>query len=246
MSRLLQIFLFFTLLASVVSCGKNNGKDTDTQKQGSVTNITETASKASIQETGENLSNSPRHSIKVKNIGKLAEVFNDSNHIQFKAAERLGIDPITDISSSYFLKRPIVKITDNEYYKIDNLSYSLPFLVPEAAELLNDIGRLFIDSLKARGGDSHKIKVTSLLRTPATVSKLKKVNVNAADSSTHQYGTTFDISYVNFYCNDTTRSINQGDLKNLLAEVLLDLRKQNRCYVKFEVKTGCFHITATK
>lgn len=182
-------------------------------------------------------------SIKVRNIGPLYKVFSDSNYQQLEAARRLGIDPINDLSGAYFMKRPIVKISSNQYYQIDTLRHSIPYLVPEAAALLEDIGKNFLDSLHKRGGDSYKIKVTSLLRTPETVSRLRRVNVNATDSSTHQFATTFDISYTNFYCLDETRQINQGDLKNLLAEVLLDLRNKNRCLVKFEHKTGCFHVT---
>lgn len=181
--------------------------------------------------------------IRVNNIGPLYKVFNDSNTQQLAVAKQMGIEPMSDLSSYYFTKRPLVKLSNNQNYQLDSLRHSLPYLVPEAAELLNEIGRNFNDSLKRRGGDSYKIKVTSLLRTPETVGRLRRVNINATDSSTHQYGTTFDISYVNFYCTDTTRQINQGDLKNLLGEVLQDLRLQDRCLVKYEVKTGCFHVT---
>lgn len=181
--------------------------------------------------------------IRVANIGALGTVFNDSNHQQLDMARKYGISPITDLRSAYFTGRPLVKVSDTEYYRIDSLTHSLPYLVPEAAELLSLIGKNFKDSLEARGGDSHLIKVTSMLRTPETVGKLRRVNVNATDSSTHQYATTFDISYTNFYVADSTRLVYQGDLKNLLAEILLELRDQGKCLVKYERKTGCFHIT---
>ena len=158
----------------------------------------------------------------------------------------LYFDPIVSVKNSYFTKRPIVKIESNEFYHVDKLTHSLPFLIPEAAKLLEDIGKNFIDSLANRGADGYRIKVTSLLRTPTTVKKLRRVNINASDSSTHQFGTTFDISYNHFFCLDSTRTINGNDLKGVLGEVLLDLRKQNRCLVKYEYKTACFHITATK
>lgn len=184
-------------------------------------------------------------SIRVNNIGPLSKVFNDSNNLQLVAARELGIEPISDLSSAYFTRRPLVKVQSNQYYHIDSLRHSVPYLVPEAAKLLEDIGKNFIDSLHSRGGDSYKIKVTSLLRTPETVNRLRRVNVNATDSSTHQHATTFDISYTNFCCLDENRQINQGDLKNLLGEVLLDLKEKKRCLVKFERKTGCFHVTVT-
>lgn len=190
----------------------------------------------------------PRHHdrIFVQNLGPLPKLFNDSNYRHFYYAEKLGIDPITDLRGAYFTKRPMVHITTNEYYFVDSLTHSAPFLVPEAAALLRHIGRNFIDSLASRGADGYKIKVTSLLRTKQSVKSLRRVNRNATDSSTHQFGTTFDISWSKFNCADSTRTIHEGDLKNLLAEVLEDARKEGRCLVKFERKTACFHVTAIK
>lgn len=119
----------------------------------------------------------------------------------------------------------------------------MPYLVPEAAALLRDVGRGFNDSLAARGGGAYRVKVTSVLRTPVTVKKLRRRNVNAVATSAHLYGTTFDISYAKFICDSDTLPRTQEDLKNLLAEVLADLRNRNRCYVKYERKQACFHIT---
>lgn len=184
--------------------------------------------------------------IPVRRIGMLREVFNDSNKYQYAAAERLGIRPMTDIGKTYFTSRPIVLLTSNEYYTIDSLTHSFPYLVPEAESRLRQIGRNFIDSLARRGGDSYRIMVTSLLRSPHTVKRLRRVNRNAVDSSTHQFGTTFDISFTRFDCTDSSRTLNQEDLKNLLGEVLLDLRNQKLILVKYEAKGGCFHITAVK
>lgn len=183
--------------------------------------------------------------IHINSVGRLADVFNDSNKYQYAWAERVGIQPITNLNGALRTSRPLVYITSCEAYGVDELTHSLPYLVPEAADLLETIGYNFIDSLRRRGADGYKVKVTSLLRTPSTVKKLRRVNKNATDSSTHQFGTTFDLSWSKFVCADSTRTIDEGDLKNLLAEVLLDLRLQNRCMVKFERKTACFHITVT-
>ena len=196
---------------------------------------------------GVNIPSGPRHHarIHVNNIGPLAKVFNDSNKYQYAWAEKLGIEPIHSFGEAYRTERPLRLITSCEAYGVDSLTHSMPYLIPEAADLLETIGYNFIDSLARRGADGYKIKVTSLLRTPATVKQLRRVNKNATDSSTHQFGTTFDISWSKFICADSTRTIHEGDLKNVLAEVLLDLRNQKRCMVKFERKTACFHITVT-
>lgn len=184
--------------------------------------------------------------IRINPVGNLMEVFNDSNKYQYAAAERLGLRPISGIGDSYFTSRPIVKVSSNAFYTLDSLTHSFPYLVPEAEKCLRDIGTNFIDSLRSRGADSYRILVTSLLRTPYTVKKLRRVNRNAVDSSTHQFGTTFDISFTRFHNTNPTRTINEEDLKNLLAEVLLDMRNNHRCLVKYERKGGCFHITATR
>ncbi|MDE5870054.1 MAG: hypothetical protein K2H18_07460 [Muribaculaceae bacterium] len=184
--------------------------------------------------------------LRVRNLGSLAEVFNDSNYRQYAYAEKLGISPITDLSMAYFTKRPMVKIVSNPDYSVDELTHSLPYLVPEASELLSAIGRNFQDSLKSKGRARYRVRVTSLLRTPATVKKLRRVNINATDSSTHQFGTTFDLSYHRFQCLDNSYVVSEEVLKNVLAEVLYDLRREGRCLVKFEKKTGCFHVTVTK
>lgn len=239
MLRFKRILRFVLILpiCFILACGKSEPEDNLNPEEG----LTE-MSNSPVSSSGDG----KVRSIRVKNIGSLGKVFNDSNYLQLQAARNIGIDPIEDLQSAYFMKRPLVKVSENEYYHIDSLRHSLPYLVPEAAALLQQIGKNFIDSLHNRGGDNYKIKVTSLLRTPETVGRLRRVNVNATDSSTHQFATTFDISYTNFFCLDESRQINQGDLKNLLAEVLLDLRKQGKCLVKYEYKTGCFHITVTE
>ena len=120
----------------------------------------------------------------------------------------------------------------------------MPYLVPKAAKLLGDIGKAFRDTVKARGGKEYRIKVTSLMRSSYSVSRLKRRNRAATENSCHLYGTTFDISWTNFDCRDSSYVVSLEDLKNILAEVVYDKREQGRCYAIFERKRGCFHITA--
>ncbi|MDE7376009.1 MAG: hypothetical protein K2N16_04085 [Muribaculaceae bacterium] len=177
--------------------------------------------------------------------GSLAKVFDDLNPLHLEAARALGVDAINSDGDAWRLRRPIVEIKSCREYFVDDLRHSYPFLVPEAAQLLADIGSAFNAELAARGGGAYRIKVTSVMRTPRTVGQLRKVNRNATSESAHQYATTFDISYGKFICDDDTQPRRtQEDLKNLLAEVLHRLRAQGRCYVKYEYKQACFHITA--
>ena len=187
---------------------------------------------------------SPVVRLKVNHFGSYAHAFADSNYVHMEAALQTGIDPLTDTRSHWNLRRPIVKIVSCQDYYVEDLTHSVPFLVPEAAHMLHDIGSRFNDTLMARGGGKYRIRVSSILRTPEGVKRLRRRNVNAVDSSVHQMGTTVDISYARFVPsadNDVVRSID--DLKGVLAEILHDMRAENKCYVKFERKQPCFHIT---
>lgn len=180
-----------------------------------------------------------------RRVGNLATQFADLNQQHIAQAQRLGIKPIRSVRDILRLQTPIVEVKSNENYFVDKLSHSYPYLVPEAAALLDTIGSRFNRKLQQQGGGHYRIKVTSLLRTAESVNRLKKGNINSTDNSAHLYATTFDISYVGFHEEPfNTRRHSDGELKNLLAEVLLELRDQGRCLVKFERKQGCFHITA--
>lgn len=182
--------------------------------------------------------------LKLRPIGPLMRLFNDSNAVQLAVAREIGIKPVVSAADAWHTTRPLVAVRSCAEYYIDELKHSYPYLVPEAAALLHDIGAAFNDSLAARGGGAYRLKVTSLLRTPATVGRLRRVNRNATSESTHTFGTTFDISYSRFICDSDTMGRTFEDLKNLLGEVLLDLKRQGRCFVKMERRQACFHITA--
>lgn len=184
--------------------------------------------------------------LRVRSIGgTLGKVFNDSNHRHLKFARVEGIIPITSPGTAWTNSTGIRKVESDSNLYIDSLTHSYAYLMPHAAELLSEIGQRFHDSLQARGGGDYRLKVTSLLRTNATVGRLRRVNRNATSESAHTYATTFDISYSKFLCDNpaaTRRTFE--DLKNLLAEVVFDLRAEGRCLVKRERKQACFHITA--
>ncbi len=181
--------------------------------------------------------------LKVDRSILIGREFADKNPTHLASATRIGIAPLQSYDDAWFPRRPIVRIESSPNLFVDRLTHSLPYLVPEAAQLLDDIAAAFRDSLAARGGGDYRIKVTSLLRTEATVRRLRRRNVNATSHSAHLYGTTFDISYSNFICDSPDTPRTAEDLKLLLAEVLRQFRNDRRCWVKHERKQSCFHIT---
>lgn len=174
--------------------------------------------------------------------------FNDRNDVQLAVAQKIGIEPVGCREDAGHASGKMEGIKTCGYYEVEELKHSIPYLIPEAATLLEDIGRNFQDSLYNLNASLYKIKVTSATRTVDDVKKLGKRNYNASMNSTHRYGTTFDISWVRYTKIDEkdTLDIDNDRLKMVLASVLRDLRREDRCYIKHERKQGCFHITVRK
>lgn len=182
--------------------------------------------------------------MRINSLGAtLGRVFNDSNKFHIAVAEANGIEPLYTLRQAWEQAGRLERLRTCEAYYLDDLTHSMPYLVPKAHTLLKDIGMAFRDSLRSRGGGYYRVKVTSVLRTPALVKRLRRRNRNAVDTSAHLYATTFDISYLKFICDTPSIPRTQEDMKNLLGEVVDDMRRQGRCYVKYERKQACYHIT---
>ena len=179
----------------------------------------------------------------VKSVLSYAECFPDSNHVQLEAAHYWGVPPVKDRKDAEDRKDEVVFMGSSPYYSMAHLDSSIPYLVPRASLLLQDIGRNFFDSLQVKGLPLHRIVVSSVLRSQADVARLRRSNKNATEQSCHLYGTTFDINYNQYIPVDSRHTVGSDKLKWVLSEVLRDLRQQERCYIKYEVRQPCFHIT---
>lgn len=166
--------------------------------------------------------------------------FRDLNDKHVSAARRWGIKPVQSKDELESQADKLEKIGSCRWYEIDDLTHSLPYLVPRAGELLETIGRNFRDSLDSKGLPDRKIIVTSVLRTNSSVKRLRKKNLNASANSAHIFGTTFDVAYSRYVGG---KEEERDKLKSVLAEVLQDLRVAKKCYVRYEFQQGCFHIT---
>lgn len=167
--------------------------------------------------------------------------FPDSQAVQIVAAEKWGVRPVKNREDAEMRKKELVYVGASPYYHVDPLYSSIPYLVPRAAVLLEDIGKAFYDSLYVKGVPLNQLIVTSVLRSENDVEKLRRRNGNATERSCHLFGTTFDICYNRYH--PITQRIRGDSLKYVLCEVLRDMREQGRCYIKYEVKQGCFHMT---
>ena len=190
--------------------------------------------------------NEPRN---IKGVISYKRSFGDLNDTHMAAAKKIGIKPLKDREAAEKLGGKVMEIKNGDFYQVDSLTHSIPFLVPKASALLDSIGANFLDSLENKGLNPNQVIVTSVLRTQDDVKKLRRVNGNASANSVHMYGTTFDISYKRFFKVEDPdgrpmQDVRADTLKLVLSEVLRDLKKKDMCYVKYELKQGCFHITA--
>ena len=185
---------------------------------------------------------------RIFSVPRYSEAFPDSQQVQYASAQKWGVASVQNRKEAENRKRELVYVGSSPYYFIEKMNRSIPYLVPRAAILLNDIGRAYFDSLQMKQVPLHKFIVTSVLRTKEDVVKLRNYNQHATENSCHLYGTTFDICYNRYKTvqdpdGPHRREVRNDTLKWVLCEVLNDMRKNNRCYIKYEVKQGCFHIT---
>ena len=184
---------------------------------------------------------------RIFSVPHFGNTFPDQQDVQIVAASRHGVAPVQNREEAEHSKGKLVYVGSNPFFYVDKLNNSIPYLVPRASVLLQDIGRAYFDSLQIKGIPLHKIIVTSILRTKDDVSKLRTRNGNATENSCHLYGTTFDVCYNRYKQIQTEkqprRQVQNDTLKWVFSEVLRDFREKNRCYIKYEVHQGCFHIT---
>ena len=185
----------------------------------------------------------------IRGVHSYHDCFPDLQEVQYPAALRHGVPPVRNRDEAEHRKKDLLYVGFNPYYRMDPaMSRSIPYLVPRASALLEHIGRRFLDSLAVKQIPLHTIIVTSVLRTEEDVARLRRINGNASEQSCHRFGTTFDISYNRYHTvsppnEPERRAVRNDTLKFILSEVLRDARDEGRCYVKYEVKQGCFHIT---
>ena len=138
---------------------------------------------------------------------------------------------------------------------INSMVFMFFMLIPVALIVMLFIGGYKLSgTLSDKGADiqqyidrgynrNHRFTVTSVLRTEETVRQLRKTNVNSSENSCHCYGTTFDISYFTYSPPQVGKEASIDKMRQILYQVAYDMKKQGRCYVKYEKQQTCLHIT---
>lgn len=167
----------------------------------------------------------------VKFKGNYRTVFDDIQEVQIESAMKHGITPMQTASelTAHLESGSLIAVGNDSNY---DCQADFPYLVPIAADLLEEVRNRY----QEKEGDSKPLRLTSCLRTVDSVKGLKRWNPNSVENSCHLYGTTFDISY----------SKMTPDERRTLGQVLYELQQGGYCYVKYERKQPCFHVTVRK
>lgn len=154
------------------------------------------------------------------------------------AAKSFGIPLLKDSKAvqKYISNGKLHKVKKSgKGYRVQKLDYSRAWMVSKGKLMLEKIGTRFNKETKG-----STFTVSSLTRTLEDQCRLRRVNSNAAMGiSSHNYGNSFDISYVRF--NDVLRY--NPKMEAALEKVLQYYSNAGKIYYIKERQQSCFHIT---
>ncbi|MCS3871213.1 hypothetical protein J3D55_004129 [Chryseobacterium ginsenosidimutans] len=120
-------------------------------------------------------------------------------------------------------------------YRVQKLDYSRAWMVSKGKLMLERMGARFSKETKG-----NTFTVSSITRTLEDQCRLRRVNSNASlGISSHNYGNSFDISYVRF--NDVLKY--NPKMEAALEKILQYYYKSGRIYYIKERQQSCYHIT---
>ncbi|HEX7493787.1 MAG TPA: DUF5715 family protein [Bacteroidales bacterium] len=168
--------------------------------------------------------------------------------IDYSAEAKLnGIKPCKDESD---LKRRIsegelVKVASGNKYKVEKMTFSYPCVTKNSKTLLDEIARRFSEKSSHMGLKGVRFYITSMTRKTENIKNLRRYNMNASANSPHLYGNTFDISYKRFIARKwVLTNCDKKFLKEVLAEVIWELREEKRCWATYEKMQNCYHVVS--
>jgi len=150
------------------------------------------------------------------------------------------------------------------YWVLRKMTHSVPYVTPDARANLIEVGKRFQARLDSAGLPHYRMKVTSALRTNETQVQLRKINPNASQIvSSHEFGTTVDVSHERFaapapdsaapqVAQARTAMLEQAGKENakalqaLLGRTLADMRDEGALMVMMEDRQPVYHFTVAR
>jgi len=200
-------------------------------------------------------STSARHRLKIilspaciqYNQGTFSNKLTDKIIDYSSEAKRSGIKPCSDGNDikAMLSDGDLVKVSSGRLFTVGTLNYSYPCLTKDGKAILEEIAGRFREKAEKAGLKGPRFIVTSLTRTTEQMKKLRRNNSNASANSPHLNGNAFDISYIRFKSGKLfTTECDKRFLKEALAEVIVELRDEDKCWATYEKNQNCFHVVA--
>lgn len=197
------------------------------------------------------------------------------NPTHIRRARQLGVDrpPNRDSIRAQEHTGQLLPLNDNRYFYLQEMNYSVPSVTPSTAHLLTRLGRDFQEALLEEGLPPYRFTITSATRTRADQAALQRTNVNAARTSSHEFGTTVDVHYQKFDVRSADLDLPNPDsieiaperlrelmhqayerlarthsekLKAVLGRTLLQLQQENQVLVIYERRQPVYHLTVAQ
>jgi len=139
----------------------------------------------------------------------------------------------------------LVKVKSGSSYKIEKMTFSYPYVTRDSKILLDEIARRFREKASQKGLNGVKFFITSMTRKTESMKRLRRYNLNASANSPHLFGNAFDISYKRFIVRKwVLTNCDKKFLKEALAEVIWQLRTENKCWATYEKIQNCYHVVS--
>jgi len=139
----------------------------------------------------------------------------------------------------------LVKVKSGNSYIVEKMRFSYPCVTRDSKLLLDEIASRLNQKTSRKGLTGIKFYITSMTRKTSNVKSLRRYNGNASVNSPHLYGNAFDISYKRFVARKwVLTNCDKKYLKEALAEVIWQLRAENKCWATCERMQNCYHVVA--
>ncbi|HKP75253.1 MAG TPA: DUF5715 family protein, partial [Longimicrobiaceae bacterium] len=189
----------------------------------------------------------------------------DVNATQIATARRLGIEPGTSVQAMTRAGRLVPLGDSTAWWVLRDMDHSVPYVTPDARAMLMELGRRFHARLDRLGLPRYRMKVTSALRTEETQAELRKINSYASRIvSSHEFGTTMDVSHERFAVpadprpdgdaalemeREMLEEVGKEHAKILQAELgraIAELRAEHALHVMMENQQPVYHMTVAR
>ncbi|MCM8815045.1 MAG: DUF5715 family protein [Candidatus Omnitrophica bacterium] len=204
------------------------------------------------------------------NLSEVKELRVMVNDYHVEVAQKFGVGGLIDETAVIKAVEDgkLIHLSETRFWRIKELKDSLPYVTPDTFKLLQLIGEKFQENLKKNNLPLYRFTISSVLRTDEGQKRLTRKNRNATkNTSSHQFGTSVDILFKEFdYTGEDNFTFNflkryghrpelkkkefdemgilyAQRLKTILGRTLLDLQREGKCYVIYEIRQPVFHVT---